>query len=622
MGNAESFVEAEKLITSAAARGSAVLLRNVHLCPDWLSSLEKMIFTMRPSASFRLFMTSEISSKLPPSVLRLCYTLVFETPTGIRASLKHSLNAIPAAAMEARPVERCRVCFLLLWLHAVVEERLRYVPVGWTKYYEFCEADLKCALAAIDRSLNAASRGLTHIDPSALNWTAISRLLSDSFYGGRVDNPFDDQLLRSLVRRLFVPQAFDSRFPLVQYVHPDGALEQVFAPEGTTKRDFERWVDALPVYNSPVWLGLPATAEQRLLSTQGAAVLRGLLQIQDDLDVAASLPASQTSQFSQTSQTSQFSQPSQPSQSSQTSQPSQPSQSLQPSQLSPDASASQDSPSAHWLAACTASVQQWLALLMVPIREPQPTAANLQNPLYRCLARELQLMRRQQRCIVDDLQLLLALSQNKIQSTHPLRQLLRQIAQDHVPEHWIPAGDSAPRENCALWMQDFTLRCQHFAELSNQTLPQIRRSGVWLGGLFHPEAFITAMGQQVAQSNGWALDDVKLSLKPLTQDEVDRCDDLLAERPNAFLVHQLMLEGAEWAGDKLVPSDEIRCLLEVVLFEWKCEKGGKENMVEVPIYLNESRAELLAVVDMPHVESISEDMWRQRAVAFIAWRQA
>ena len=124
------------------------------------------------------------------------------------------------------------------------------------------------------------------------------------------------------------------------------------------------------------------------------------------------------------------------------------------------------------------------------------------------------------------------------------------------------------------------------------------------------------------QSNGWALDDVKLALKPLMQEEVDHCDELLAERPNAFLVHQLMLEGAEWEGGRLVPSDEIRCLLEVVLFEWKCEKGGKENTVQVPIYLNESRSELLAVVEMPHVESISEDMWRQRAVAFIAWRQA
>ena len=467
----------------------------------------------------------------------------------------HSLNAIPASAMEAKPVERCRVCFLLLWLHAVVEERLRYVPVGWTKYYEFSEADLKCSLSVIDRTLNAASRGLTHIDPSSLNWTAISRLLSDSFYGGRVDNPFDDELLHSLIRRLFVPQAFDSRFPLVQYVHPNGTLEQIFAPEGTTKRDFELWTDALPIYNSPVWLGLPATAEQRLLSTQGASILRGLLQIQDDLDVSASLLAS-------------------------------------PSPSESDAFASSSS---HWLASCTASIEQWLSLLMVQVREPEPTSSLLQNPLYRCLTRELQLMRRQQRCIVDDLKLLLAWSQNKIQSTHPLRLLLRQIAQDHV---------------------------QHFAELSIQSLEQIRKSGIWLGGLFHPEAFITAMGQQVAQSNGWALDDVKLALKPLMQEEVDHCDELLAERPNAFLVHQLMLEGAEWEGGRLVPSDEIRCLLEVVLFEWKCEKGGKGNTVQVPIYLNESRSELLAVVEMPHVESISEDMWRQRAVAFIAWRQA
>ena len=580
MGNAESYVEAEKLITSAAARGSAVLLRNVHLCPEWLSSLEKMIFTMRPSPSFRLFMTSEISSKLPPSVLRLCYTLVFETPTGIRASLKHSLNAIPASVMEAQPVERCRVSFLLLWLHAVVEERLRYVPVGWTKYYEFSETDLKCSLSVLDRWISAASRGLSHIDPSSLNWTAISRLLGDSFYGGRVDNLFDDQLLHSLINQLFVPQAFDSRFPLVQYIHPDGTTEQVLSPEGTTKHDFEEWVDALPVYNSPVWLGLPSTAEQRLLSSQGISVLRGLLQIQDHIDVDDSLAPS-----------------------------------------SPTVDVSHVMPQS-WIASLTASVERWLALLMVEIREPKPTAALLQNSFYRCLSRELQLMRKQQRIIVDDLKMILAVSQRKVQSTHPIRNLMKQVSQDQIPEHWTDADMRTHSENCSLWMQDFILRCQHFAELSLQTVEQIRVSGVWLGGLFHPEAIITAMGQMVAQRNHWALDDVKLSLRPLSQEEFDRREGLLQERQNAFLVHQLMLEGAEWSSERLVPSDEIRTPLDVVLFEWKCEKLKGTNTVQVPIYLNESRSELLAVVEMPHMETISTEMWRQRAVALIAWRQA
>ena len=108
-------------------KGTAVLLRNVHLCPEWLTTLEKTLYTLHPHSNFRLLMTSEISEKLPPSLLRLCYTLVFETPTGLRASLKHSLNVIPEEVMNAKPVERCRVYFLLVWLHAVVEERLRYV---------------------------------------------------------------------------------------------------------------------------------------------------------------------------------------------------------------------------------------------------------------------------------------------------------------------------------------------------------------------------------------------------------------------------------------------------------------------------------------------------------------
>lgn len=81
MGNAESFEQAERAIRAAAARGTAVLLRNVHLCPEWLCALEKLFFTLNAQPDFRLLLTSEISPKLPPSLLRLCYTLVFETPT-------------------------------------------------------------------------------------------------------------------------------------------------------------------------------------------------------------------------------------------------------------------------------------------------------------------------------------------------------------------------------------------------------------------------------------------------------------------------------------------------------------------------------------------------------------
>ena len=45
-----------------------VLLKNVHLAPQWLVTLEKKLHTLNPHAAFRLFMTMEINPKVQSKV--------------------------------------------------------------------------------------------------------------------------------------------------------------------------------------------------------------------------------------------------------------------------------------------------------------------------------------------------------------------------------------------------------------------------------------------------------------------------------------------------------------------------------------------------------------------------
>ena len=47
-------------------------------------------------------------------------------------------------------MERARLYLLLAWFHAIVQERLVYSPLGWSKHYEFNESDLRCACDTID----------------------------------------------------------------------------------------------------------------------------------------------------------------------------------------------------------------------------------------------------------------------------------------------------------------------------------------------------------------------------------------------------------------------------------------------------------------------------------------
>jgi len=142
MGSTEGYEIAETMLTTASKRGNWVMLKNVHLCTDWLREtfVKKLqTFSQSTHQDFRIFITSEINPKLPTGLLRLCDLIVAEAPTGIRASMARFFSSISRARLE-NPV-RNRLYLLLAWTHAVIQERLRYIPNGWSEKYEFTEAD-------------------------------------------------------------------------------------------------------------------------------------------------------------------------------------------------------------------------------------------------------------------------------------------------------------------------------------------------------------------------------------------------------------------------------------------------------------------------------------------------
>lgn len=84
--------------------------------------------------------------------------------------------------------------FLLAWFHAVVQERRNFVPQGWSKFYEFSFADLRSGADIID---------LTTRNGRAPQWKYIVGLLENAIYGGRVDNPYDIQVMRTYLHQFF-----------------------------------------------------------------------------------------------------------------------------------------------------------------------------------------------------------------------------------------------------------------------------------------------------------------------------------------------------------------------------------------------------------------------------------
>lgn len=65
---------------------------------------------------------------------------------------------IAVSLFSQAPNERARLYFLLAWFHAVIQERLRYAPLGWSKKYEFGESDLRSACDTVDTWLDDTAK--------------------------------------------------------------------------------------------------------------------------------------------------------------------------------------------------------------------------------------------------------------------------------------------------------------------------------------------------------------------------------------------------------------------------------------------------------------------------------
>ena len=99
-----------------------------------------------------------ISMQVPVNLLRGSRIFTFEPPPGVKANLIRTFSTVPTTRMCKEPHERARLYFLLAWLHAMIQERLHYAPLGWTKKYEFNESDLKMACDTVDTWLESVSQ--------------------------------------------------------------------------------------------------------------------------------------------------------------------------------------------------------------------------------------------------------------------------------------------------------------------------------------------------------------------------------------------------------------------------------------------------------------------------------
>ncbi|KAF5093945.1 hypothetical protein D0Z00_003775 [Geotrichum galactomycetum] len=272
LGSKEGNLNADTAIVTASQRGTWVLIQNVHLSPQWLESLEKHLKSTRHHPNFRLLLTMQINTKVPTTLLRVSSIIMFEPPWGMKASMQSSFKTTSAERISKLPIERGRLYFLLSWFHAIIQERERFTPIGWSKIYDFNDSDFESGLFVVDSWINSISKNRSNISPLAIPWQAIQRLFTDIVYGGKIDRTEDLEVIQGIVSKVFVPEAYNLDYSLVQDMSLPG-------PEGSGMESFEEWIQDLPERQPPEWLGLPHDAENSMIAIEGENVASKAVKI-------------------------------------------------------------------------------------------------------------------------------------------------------------------------------------------------------------------------------------------------------------------------------------------------------------------------------------------------------
>lgn len=165
-----------------------------------------------------------------------------------------------------------------------------------------------------------------------------------------------------------------------------------------------------------------------------------------------------------------------------------------------------------------------------------------QDPLYRLFSREGAIGRRLLSQVQRDLGDVVKVCQGELKQTNHLRSLMSSLTKGSValrhlktvrfddscfiagtiPNHWriykVPKAMAVSG-----WVANFAKR---LAQLDNIAgVDNLNNVEVWLGGLFFPEAYITATRQAVAHRKKWSLETLNLTL------DIERVND-----PGAFIL--------------------------------------------------------------------------------------
>lgn len=236
---------AEKAIEECQRSGYWLCLQNCHLLSSWLPTLEHIIAkTMFASSdsnndkihpNFRLWLTTLPIAAFPSSIRRNSIKFLQDSSKGLGANMlslfsnEISNEEYSIACGCQDPVLWRKLLFALIYFHASITERKSYRSKGWNSQYNWTTYDFRVSKDAIkmyideftesirlrklDMTIRASMTTQTpeqqEKEEEMMNeiakkfpWDGLKTTIADIVYGGRISDPCDKRLLKSILDRI------------------------------------------------------------------------------------------------------------------------------------------------------------------------------------------------------------------------------------------------------------------------------------------------------------------------------------------------------------------------------------------------------------------------------------
>jgi len=238
-----------------------------------------------------------------------------------------------------------------------------------------------------------------------------------------------------------------------------------------------------------------------------------------------------------------------------------------------------------WMRHLHERCREWLGQLPSSLNTLPKQSHENPDPLYRLFFREGTIGQNLLVQVRKDLSDVIKVCEGGLKQTNHLRTLMSSLTKGTIPTHWRRYKVHKAM-SVSEWIPNLARRLAQLDSISG--LDNLNNIEVWLGGLFFPEAYITATRQAVAHRKKWSLETLHLQL------DIERVND-----PEAFILDGLVLEGASWTTDKLFLNEGEPVRLNPSQIRWVQYNDRPSGLVvNLPVYLNSDRSDVLFTVDL------------------------